>query len=526
MIIEACGGPVLLLADPSADPALLTDGLIVLTGASGVALRGLTLQVPVAPVPSALLAALQNEAQTNGFANVGAVVGTPNAGFGVRAVSAEDLTLDGCTISVTGTAADGQDLFAAGLFVQGTSRGISVQNCTFQSAPAPTFTPIALVTNRASPLAADNFNRILERFSPAVLPASPQSPSPPPGASPPPSSPPAMPVLRIADSINTAFALLIAQRQALGADAPASPLIATVGIVAADYAAPTADTGAELSCRLGDALLRDNDFTNLTFATWVSATANTMRVQDNVISGGAAGLWLALSGAAAPRFPVPDSPNYYPGVEQFEEFMLASALAAAFPPPTNPAILSRVTEVNAAAVTRNAAAILLGPTEFTLFVLGNKIETQLAAGTALGQWGCSSALMLALNTGIPTFATTPPYISIIVSANHLRSAMGPHGPTALIVQPAQQPAAITGNVVLNYNAAVEANSRSPSLWVVSDTQVGSERLSIAGNSLSGRSDLSSLPRPDVLIGTVTLPTGQQLSVPLLGGWDAFNADPF
>jgi Family of unknown function (DUF6519) len=47
LTLESCGGPALLRADTAAAAGAFADGLVVLTGAGGVTLRGLTLTVPL-----------------------------------------------------------------------------------------------------------------------------------------------------------------------------------------------------------------------------------------------------------------------------------------------------------------------------------------------------------------------------------------------------------------------------------------------------------------------------------------------
>jgi hypothetical protein len=498
--LDACGYPVTLHPDASADPALFADGLIVLTGAFHATLRGLTLRPAIAQVERRLLDALLERAKLADLPNPAAAIGRPYTAFCVRAHACARLTLDNCTFDLYPSQHANADLFAAGLFVQGLCPGLTVQNCAFYSGIEPTFTPITVDSQLASPVAAANLERVLERFNPGLLtPASPPS-SPPTSPS---ASPPPTPQMPLSERMDTAFAAVIAHRQTLGA-AGFSPIVATVGIVAADYAG--SDNQGGEPCDLGDATLRDNQFTTLSFATWISAAASTLRVKDNIILDGIAGLWLQASGAVVPHKPEPNT-QYYPGVQQFEEFMLASALAAAVPRPADPGLFrdARVTKRDA------AGKLALLPTEFTLFVLGNKIETRSAVGTKQFQWGSSSAVLLALNTGIGEGGLGAPYLSVIISANHLRTQTGQYAPAALIVLPASQACTITGNVVLNFIYARDREG-SPSLWVVSELgEIGPKRLTVAGNSLSGLSDLIGLPRP---------------GSPVAGGWHSYNADPW
>jgi hypothetical protein len=80
LTLETCGGPAPLRADPNVAAPQFVDGLVVLTGANAVTLRGLTLHVPYA---------------TTTFEQ-----GLPGSymGFGVHARSAKKLTLQDCVI--------------------------------------------------------------------------------------------------------------------------------------------------------------------------------------------------------------------------------------------------------------------------------------------------------------------------------------------------------------------------------------------------------------------------------------------
>jgi Family of unknown function (DUF6519) len=483
--IEACGGggaleggsAVGILPDPSADPALFIDGLIVLVESPNVTLRGLTLEANCAPVPEAVLATLLKGAAQRGLPRPQAAIPTLYAGIGIRVYQSVALMLDECRVAVidlrkghTG------DLLTGCMFVQGNCSGITVQNCLFAAAVAPTFTPIAFQLENAAPTAAANMKRLLEVFdTPLTVPASsPASPTP-------------TPPVSAAARMDVAFSLLIAHRQTSGA-AGTSSIVATVGILASD--------ASNLDCELGDARLCENAFRRLTFATLISGSASSLRMQDNSATRGVAGLWFEWSGATLSDDAEPNV-TFYPQAKQFEEYLLASSIATAYPPPAGeppPA---------------GGPGPGLGRPEFSLFVTGNQIETMQVTGTAPGQWAASSALLLGLDTGLRAELNAP-YLSVIVSSNYLRGAIGIFGPVALVVLPPMQPCAITGNVVVNFADFGRAVSESPSLWVVSaGGDLGTQRLAISGNSLTGFSSLTGLPR----------------SVGAAGGWHTYNADP-
>jgi hypothetical protein len=490
LTIEACGSAGILeggsgvgiLPDPSADPALFIDGLIVLIGSPNVTLRGLALEASCAPVPQAMLAALMKRAAARGgLPNPEAAVPTLFSGAGVRAYESLALTLDECTIVVIDLRKERTaDLFTACVFVQGNCSGLTVRNCLFAAAVAPTFTPIGFDRQNASPVAAANMTRLLEAFDRRLtIPAS--SPG-----SPPASPPPAPPVPAEA-RMDEAFSLLIAHRQTSGA-AETSSIVATVGILASD--------ASKLDCELGDARLYENAFRRLTFATLISASAISLRMQDNSAARGVAGLWFEWSGATLSADAEPKN-TFYPQAKQFDEYLLASSIATAYPPPSG------------TPPPEGGPGPGLGRPEFSLFVSGNQIETSRVTDTPEEQWGASSALLLALDSGFKDELNAP-YLSVIVSGNYLRGEIGTFSPAALIVLPPEQPCAVTGNVVINFADSGKALSDSPSLWVVSaGGQPGTQRLAVTGNSLTGVSDLADLPR----------------SAGAVGGWHTYNADP-
>jgi len=168
LTLEACGGPALLRADPNVAASQFVDGLVVLTGANAVTLRGLTLHVPYA---------------TTAFEQ-----GLPGSymGFGVHARSAKKLTLQDCVIEFPEFAASQlailavEYLFAAAVYLQGDCGGLTVCGCKFSSAIAPTYTAIPIQRDNSALATMQTKSVVMERLvrqpsaSSAQAPPSPQ----------------------------------------------------------------------------------------------------------------------------------------------------------------------------------------------------------------------------------------------------------------------------------------------------------------------------------------------------------------
>ena len=124
---------------PGDDASAFAAGLILVNGSTEVVLRGLTLNLPLAPftVPAAVTSPLSG---TPAQAVVQNAFGTPpQVSFGIYTVDAQDLTVDQCTFSYSaGTAS----LVAAGIFAGTGLRGLRVTGCQFL-APQPQALPFA-----------------------------------------------------------------------------------------------------------------------------------------------------------------------------------------------------------------------------------------------------------------------------------------------------------------------------------------------------------------------------------------------
>jgi Family of unknown function (DUF6519) len=493
LTIESCDGAAILSVDPQAEPALFADGLVVLTQSSAITLRQLTLLPALVPMPLALIDVLLGRATPDFLEQGRRVFGRPFVSFGVRAVNAPGLVIDRCIIQLgelrTNAAAD---LVAAGVFVQGVCYGLTVRGCTFHSSIVPTYTPLAVNPAIVSPGALERFNKAIAKLNAIASPLSPPA-----------SLPAAAPELAVAVRhlrVDAGVDAIVAKRLAAVSAAPGnllSPIVATAGVLAIDHAVQNSPGASHLACDLGDAAIRENAFTGLTFATWISATASELRLQDNKATGGVAGLWLEVPGATTPPNPAGNTAQIYTQITMFEELHLLDAFAATLPLPSSP-LPSRV-PTRGIGAENELLPIIRGQRLLVLFVLSNHMDCNHMDSN--GRGAATAALFMALYA-----KPSLPSLSVIVSANHLISVAPYERPTALLTLPLAQPCCITGNAIFN-----PTNFDSRSLWlVIEDTAQGhpTNLLSITGNALKGSSDLTQITR------TAGLPPHRQL-----------NADP-
>jgi hypothetical protein len=487
--LESCGGPAQLIADETVNPQVFADGLVVLTGTDSVTLRGLSLEVPYGPIEIPGLLGLR-----------------PSIGFGIRAVNSKQLTLEHCAVDVTKTRAEGIDLFTAAIFLEGDCSDISVNACEFSSKIPLTYTPLrsqqgATTLGEATmPTGGSTvLNDALDRFRATLMPSSP------------PLDEPTLLDSRVQASMDVLIAAL--------PPATRRPVVATAGIVALDV---HPRGGSRVSSRLGTAAIDDNVFTGLTFATLLAPEAIAVRLQDNTVMGGVAGLWFGLSGSTTPTSLAKgtDISTYYPSILEFAEFTYLTMLLMIYPIPSSGA----------------GGQSDGGSTEsnFTLFVIGNEVRLMGAASGSVTL--ASAALLLQLN--VPKFnGALIGDLSAIISANRFYTVAGELAPAALVVLPSAQPCAITGNGIVNAQGVAmgpagsgqgrtfSEDPRSASLWLMiqdsdvtheisvndsPDSQSNTVLLSVTGNALCGTSDLHFLQRGDANTRS---------------GWSPYNADP-
>jgi len=323
------------------------------------------------------------------------------------------------------------------------------------------------------------------------------APQPSPSAS----SPPSVEAVLFDQNVTDALDLVMAKRLASDTLAPGYVII-TVGVLAA---CPVNGVTA-----LGEADLHCSEFTGFTFATWFSAAMKILRLEDNTINNGVAGLWREVIGAAQPADPAEGTGSYYQNMILFEEYQLLIALAAVFPAPAPPATTWLLANRTTDAVDLEVAT----PAPFSLVVRGNQVEVRPQTQSA----GASAAMMLALYRE----QLVQPHNSVIIAANRLCGGMGGvvsydaydvaiPVPAALVTLPRLMPCSITGNIVINQSDATTGEDRvAPSLWLtVAQSGDGSDQLAVTGNVLQGVSDLARIRRRGLRDET----------------WSIFNANP-
>ena len=453
------------------------------------------------------------------------------------------------------------DVFAAAIFVQGDCVGLRIVDCLARSTITPTYTRLNINENDASPnnyktftnllnlklappmavrsaqidltgassppietvLTADQETAMLDRLFLAVpssgpaaadAPAAPAPPAaraaapeiavrpvaaeaaaaPAPPPPPPPASPPAEFAL-LNEQISSAIDLVAAKRLAVDVAAPRFAVI-TVGVLAAGSLDAETD--------LGEALVRDCEFDGFTFASWFSANMEILRVEENIVNNGVAGLWLEVVGAAAVAWRRCRRNPHYQSTILFEEHELLVALAATFPLPSPP-------DKHLKTTAQKDILIFREPPPYSLVLSGNQVDVRAPTDTA----GASAAMLLALYREGPL----QPLTSIIVQSNRLCGGMSAmvdnktgaqEVPAALITLQNGTSCAVNGNVVINRGGVgARQGSTAPSLWVtVSLSDGGVTQLAVTGNVLKGLSDLAGLRR-----------NGLGLN------WSAYNANP-
>ena len=521
LTLKSCAAAT-LVADPESEAAF-ADGLIVLTNANDVTLRGLTLKPTRVTVPKRLLDNLTN--LTKAKLGNKAALHKPQTIFGIRALNSTRLTIRDCHIAFVKSQFDvTDDLFGAAIFLQGDCTDLSVQGCKFTSEIAPTYNPL---TFQPGVIAADTqkvFNQFLKGLTetmvraPAAIMNAAAVTKPADGvagaaasakaratgraarraATPVPAPAPAAPLFSIAEMRDqrtvAALQTIASIRFAIEGIAEA-PIVATAGILATDWgtASVAQDRNLDLPCLLGDAKIQDTVFTGLTFATWFSATALSLRMQDNRVKAGVAGLWLEMPGAAVPPNAAKGTEIHYPQTTLFTEFQLLQVIASTIALPTE----------------KSSPVVRTPPpqTEFDLIVRGNQVDTGIVSGDNAR---ASSALLFALYQAAAKDRANIPGLTLILSENRLRCKVNRSDPAALITLPKSQPCAITGNVIQN-RVDNNPDNVGPSLWLmIEGSSKNEEQLSVTGNVLLGTSDLAMLTR----LGSVA-PAEH---------WSIFNAD--
>jgi Family of unknown function (DUF6519) len=248
MVIEACGGAVSIQAtNPEFGP--FVDGLVVISEANNIVLRGLQFQLPATPFEALII--------MNGV-NVGA---------------SQNLSVERCSFAFAVPAvllsppANISAMVGAAIFLRGDCSGLTVQGCNFDSSLVPTnsllnrdfLTEIAAAMPFSAPLIRD------------LLPTSAAAPS-----------------STVGGSVRwNTLRERIARASATSGAVP--PFVVTVGCLAGPAVAPTQPV---IDGMLGDVCLGGNSFDSLTWAVFSYAYAQTARVRDNNVTRCVAGIWL------------------------------------------------------------------------------------------------------------------------------------------------------------------------------------------------------------------------------------------
>ncbi len=319
----------------------------------------------------------------------------PRVAFAIHAVDAPNLTVERCTIIFAETAdfaAD--DLLGAAIFLRGNCQGFRALDNSFGSTLAPTYTAIATTTIQgnfplrnasastsltaattvaggASPAAATTAAATASPTTTAAgaapSAAPPTAAAPAPVAAPPTAAAPAAPSrfdvpANVLSGLN--LVSVLSNRAAASFAQQRTPMRATAAILAmpvmesANQPEAIVILNNSTACALGDAVIRGNDMSDLTFGTLLVAGVASLRIQDNSLTGGVAGFWLVLPDARDPQ-DVDTTGQFFNTIENFEEFNLLSEFATLLPLP--------------------AATAATEPTAFTgeatVFVSGNHIST-------------------------------------------------------------------------------------------------------------------------------------------------------
>jgi hypothetical protein len=242
MIIEACPGAVIIeAADPEGAPFI--SGLIVVSDASNVTLRGLQLQLPA--VSFDLFA----------FIPVTIMIG-------INAGGSENLSVERCSFEFSPPpSSSGFSIIGAGVFLRGDCSGLTIHGCSFASAVPPTNHPP--LGRPAPPVATPQTLNVSGR--------------------------------QLAGGLRARWEEL--QAQITGAGGPRAAIeryVVTVGCLAAPVFGPGPGDNVVMNGMLGDVCLRDNSFNNLGWAVVTDAYARTARLHDNNATQCVAGIWLIL----------------------------------------------------------------------------------------------------------------------------------------------------------------------------------------------------------------------------------------
>ena len=340
LALSSCAGGATVQATAGADPSLFTDGLLVVTNASGVVIRGLQITLPTGALPQNLLAALQNQISQSATNGQPRDANNTAAMIGVRAVAADTLTIEDCGFEFPQPGGS-PDVVGAAVFLQGDCSGLTIRRCSFTSAMPPTFTPPTATA--ATPNTATGANVGTAAAAAAAA-----------------GNPPSTSAATTAAAANLLLADTPSQLSMIAAKLPIGvivkaaappPLIATVGVlaiswfpefqVAGNLNAQASVNNTSLACRLGNATFHSNIFSDLIVpALMVFVDGKTVRLQDNDATGCVAGLWLLLNGAISPSGSFGEEFSTLTGDLSFLEVQLAILIGRFYPFPAGATVTS------------------------------------------------------------------------------------------------------------------------------------------------------------------------------------------
>jgi hypothetical protein len=525
--IEACGGQALLRQAPGADASLFAGGLITLNGAAGVTLQGLLLRPPLVALSKDLLSELSLSLSQTAQSEAGTLLRTPSCCIGIHAYNATALRVTSCGIAFAKPADTANiDLVAMAMLLQGDCTGLQVEKCLFESAIAPTYNAIDPQTDYAKLIDANRLDFAAAPQTQAATPAPTPTQTPAPAPAPASTPAPTAAYFDVARQIYTGAGLaqIVAGRGNATSISLQRSMVASCGIVATTQGAPPgtdaeslskADFAATLTdCTLDAALIRDNNFVGLTFASLMVANAQALRLQDNNVGGGVAGFWFSLASTTSPSGVAEGTDKYYNTVLNFEEFQALFGLSPLIPPPPAAPVVREAG--NLSAPTEQASRVALG-INASIIVTGNHVSTGQHPPAAANPTYLSTtppgltSLLLWLDADVSADQLLDSDISAVVANNHLIAATR-DAPASLLVLASGQACAVTGNIILNQPGPIGSDRDAPSLWlVIADTLKVTQPFAATGNVLRGISDLEQLTR-----GTAS---GR-------AGWSGYNADPF
>ena len=132
--LEACQPGSVTLQALAGNESQFNDGLIVLDNSASITLSGLTLRVPTSRYSASTFAGLATSALPS---SVASMVENLLVSIGVRIVSGSDISVQNCSVLLADSAKTSFTaniaVFAAGIFLNGKTVGLTVEGCEFQA---------------------------------------------------------------------------------------------------------------------------------------------------------------------------------------------------------------------------------------------------------------------------------------------------------------------------------------------------------------------------------------------------------